>query len=371
MLLRSILITYLIFSFIHSAHARTFQAEGSDLMMGVGAENIALAGAVVASTDDVYASFWNPAGLSQLNGFSGSYAKQLNAKLIPNNFIGIASSSSLLHAYGLDSGFAFAFIPRLHIKASGTFRDDEFESILIRYALPGLPSNFTGNMESKTKDHRFSFGIAPSKNAKWRFGMALSYIECGTSFCGVFAEDPGNYTFASANASAWAVHMGAKYHYSKNMTFAFNLKDFNTTLDVETVITDNEGTRTQIFHAKLPRDFSFGITWQYAPHIQLSTNLQYMFGRYGNYDIDFRFWRNGLSYQAGDWSYRGGVLVPLRLQSDRISEIDPPAPFMPTMGFGWTNKHINIDLALYAHPVMSQQQNSPYPAADVSISAHF
>ena len=365
------LVLICIFIFSSTAQGRSFQAEGSDLMMGVGPKNMALAGAVVAVSDDAYSSFWNPAGLSQIKGVNLSVAKQLNAKLIPGNFFGAAISTNLLRRFSLDSTLAFSFIPRLHIKAEGAFKEDDFESIFIRYALPGLPADFDGEVESKTKDYRFSWGIAPDKDARWRFGMAISYIECGTSFCGVFARDPGNYTIASTNATAWAVHIGAKYHYDEKLTFGLSLKDLNTTLDVETIITDDQGTRNEIFHTSFPRDLTLALAWQYSPQIRLSSDLQHIFGHYGNYTIDFRIWRNGIDYHAGPWHYRAGLMIPLRLKSEQIEDVEPPLPFTPTAGLGWQKQGFSADIALYVHPVMSYQRKKAHPAVDVSMSLDF
>lgn len=360
-----------LFLFNSSVQARSFQAEGSDLMMGVGPKNMALAGAVVAVSDDVYAGFWNPAGLSQIKGINLSVARQLNAKLIPMNFFGAAVSTKLLRKLSLDSTLAFSFIPRLHVKAEGAFKEDDFESIFIRYALPGLPTNFDGEVDSKTKDYRFSWGIAPEKNDSWRFGMSISYIECGTRFCGVFARDPDNFTIASTDATAWAVHIGGKYHYDDTLTFGFSLKDLNTTLDVETIISDDQGTRTKIFHTSFPRDLTLALAWQYTPQIRLSSDLQYMFGHYGNYGIDFRIWRNGISYLSGPWRYRAGLMIPLLLESEQIEEVEPPLPFTPTVGLSWQRQGFTADLVLYVHPIMSYQLKKPHPAMDFSLTLDF
>jgi long-subunit fatty acid transport protein len=44
-------------------------AAGTYLRMGAGARALAIGGAHVAISDDVYATYWNPAGLTQLNSF--------------------------------------------------------------------------------------------------------------------------------------------------------------------------------------------------------------------------------------------------------------------------------------------------------------
>lgn len=339
--------------------------------MGVGPENMALASAVVARSDDAYASFWNPAGLSELDGTHIALAKQWDSELQPINFFGIASSSSLLQGVGLRSTFAFAFIPRLHIKASGHYREDEFESIFTRYALPGLPAEFDGNIESKTKDYRFALGMSALENPRWRFGMGISYIECATSFCGVFAEDPGNYTIASGNATAWAVHLGGKYHYSDDLTLAISLKDVNTELDIEVVRTDSSGTSHNTYTTRLPRDLTIAVAMNSRPNGKISSDLQYIFGKYGNYSVDFLIWRTGLEIVKGDWHYRGGIMAPLIMESDGIEDIDLPFPFAPTAGVGWKMGGFSADAVLYIHPLISYQRNKPYPAMDFSLSYHF
>ncbi len=362
----------LFFLFSQASHSKTFIAEGSDLLMGVGPQQMGMAGAVTASTDDVYSTFWNPAGLSRIQGVDISIGKQVGSKLIPVNFIGIAASNSLLKGYGFDNSFAFAFIPRLHIYANGAFNEDDFESIFIRYALPDLPSDFNGEVTSKTKDHRLSWAIAPTNHPKWRFGLSLSYIECGSDFCGVDVSDPARgYFVSSTKATAIAVHMGSQFHYSDDLTLAVNLKDLNTKLDVNIVTTDSNGSEEMVLQTQFPRDLTFGSSWKYSQNLTFNNDLEFYYGDYGTYAVDFRFWRTGFSYQSSHWHYRGGLLVPLQMKSKKIKEFDLPYPFVPSMGVGWKGDNLRLDAVLYAHPVMSYQRRSPYPTVDISLSIGF
>lgn len=208
-----------------TAQARTFDAVGSDLLMGVGGRDIALGGAVVASTGDAYSSYWNPAGLAELRESQLAFSRQIDGTLDPLSFVGIAISRPQLKVGRHKVVFAYAWIPRLHVKAAGNFSADEFESTFTQYALPGLPADFDGNIESKTREHKFSMAISPVNASSWSIGASLGRVDCGTSFCGTFAEDPGNYTIASAGATAISFGLGAKYHLNERLSLAFNISD--------------------------------------------------------------------------------------------------------------------------------------------------
>ena len=70
--------------------AQSFDVEGSDLLLGVGSKAKALSGAVSAGTNDIYSVYWNPAGLAELTQKQVSLSGQLNAKIIPVKFAGVA-----------------------------------------------------------------------------------------------------------------------------------------------------------------------------------------------------------------------------------------------------------------------------------------
>jgi len=339
--------------------------------MGIGAHHIGMAGAVVAKTNDIYSTYWNPAGLVEIKDRDFTIARQLNAELINNNMIAIGSRSSLLSSFDLDSAMAFSYIPRLHIKAKGAFRKGDLESIFLRYALPGLPENFDGQLESKTKDYRFSLAVAPLGKRHWSIGFSLSRIECATTSCGVTAEDPGNYIITSTDATAIAMHFGAKYFFSDNLTIGLNIEDIDTTLVVEVETTDNQGTRKERYKVSFPHDLTLGFAWNYSDKTTLSMDYEMIYGHYGDYKIDFQILRSGAEFRSQQWRYRMGALVPIKLNSDKIDNIDLPAPFVPTMGMGWQGGSLDLDLAVYAHPIMSYQRKKLYPSADLSIIYHF
>ncbi len=370
-LTRLILLFVLLFPF--TANARTFKAEGSDLLIGVGAEQMALGGAAAATTDDIYSIFWNPAGLSELKESQFSISKQINSSLSPINFLALSLVSDRLNFFGLKTTLSFAWISRLHASATGAFKEDELESIFLRYALPGIPGNFDGEIESKTKDYRLSWALTPIHHPKWSFAFSVSRIECGTAFCGVTANDPGNVIISSSNATAFSFHFGAKYYYNDALTFGLNVEDIDTKLDVDITTTDKTGTTKTTYVVPLPRDIAIGVMWQTSPEIKLSLDYQWLSGSYGEYEILFKVLRGGFSYKS-DWlTYRAGLIAPLALESNKIENLKDklPFPLVPTVGVGWVGDHFKLDFVLYLHPLMSHNRNKPYPTMDISVIYRF
>jgi len=351
-----------------AAQARTFDAVGSDLLMGVGGRDIALGGAVVASTGDAYSSYWNPAGLAELGESQLAFSRQIDGTLDPLSFVGIAVSRPQLKAGRYKVVFAYAWIPRLHVKAAGNFSADEFESTFTQYALPGLPADFDGNIESKTREHRFSMAISPGNASSWSIGASLGRVDCGTSFCGTFAEDPGNYTIASAGATAISFGLGAKYHLNERLSLAFNISDPATHLRVETNVTDANGTERKVFNTAFPTNVTAGLFWRYRDGLNISADIQRIWGNYGDKAVDFRILRGGVEAKAGDIYYRFGVILPWALKTTvKDFADDLPFPFVPTAGIGRSFRIADVSFAVYPNAVMSTSKNRAVTSADLSV----
>jgi len=325
----SLLVLFILFLCSASAHAKSFEAEGSDLLTGVGAEAIALSGAVVAETSSIYSLYWNPAGLAELEEDQLSFSKQTNAKIIPLNFAAIAFTTNWLSSFGLKSSLALSYIPRLHVKASGAYGDNDLKSIFLRFALPDLPGTFSGDIESKTKDNRVSFAIMPEFDAKWSMGFSIAKVDCKTFFCGVTANEPGKYKISSTKATAYAFNIGGKYYYNPDFTLAFNLKDVNTSLNVgiKTVYQDGT-TKHSTFHTAFPKDLTLGAQWLYHSDLKLSFDYQTLFGKYGNYNMDIKVLRAGLEYSNQSFRYRAGLLAPLKLKAGNVSDFNDKLLFL-------------------------------------------
>lgn len=355
--------------FSTSTLARTFYAEGSDIMLGVGARNIALAGAVTSSTNDVYSTYWNPAGLSRLQKSEITISHRPGAELVPVNFLGAAFVVPDILDSGWKMSYAFAFIPRLHIYGSGTFHEDEFESIFMRYALPGLEGDFTGTIESKTKDYRMAFGFSPIASPEFRAGFSIGYVDCATTFCGIKADSPGNYTIASAGATAFTFNFGFQYDYSEKFTFGLNVNDLNTKLDVEVIETDDTGTTNKNYIVELPRDIALGMVWHQSKQLDISADVRYLSGNYGSYVIDFRTARVGVelkNYWEGV-DLQAGLLIPIKFASDKTKEFDIPYFAAPSFGIGYKKGKFKLESALFVEPVSSYQVSKPRAAFELSL----
>ncbi|MFH1764458.1 MAG: hypothetical protein ABIF09_09725 [Gemmatimonadota bacterium] len=353
--------------------ARTFKAEGSDLLMGVGGRAMALGGAVVAGTGDVYSTYWNPAGLVEADGVQLSAARQLNAELVDVNFAGLVLNPDRMKVAGMKAAVALSWITRLHVEADGHFGPEDLETVFLRFALPGLPDDFEGAIESKTRDYRLSLALSPVSDPRWSLGATVSRVDCRTDFCGVTADDPGNYKVASTDATTVAFNLGAKLKLNEKLSFGANLKDVDTRLHVEVTVTDQTGTSTESFVSRFPKDLTLGFLWKQESDLGLEVDYQTIFGDYGSSRLDFRMVRAGLEKIDDALSYRLGLLIPLRIESESTGDVrdEMPLPFSITLGAGWQTERLRLDLALYPHPVMSYGRERIYPAADLSIGYQF
>jgi len=371
---RPLIVTLALLCASPAAHAKSFQAEGSDLLIGVGAEAIALGGAMSARTDNIYAAYWNPAGLTEIDGLELTVSRQLNAEILGNNFLALGISGDYLNFAGLKSTIAVGWIPRMHTHATGAYSSNDLESIFLRFALPGLPGDFDGTIESKTKDYRLSWAVAPEDDPRWSLGLTVMRVDCATSFCGVTANDPGNYIVTSTEAVAYGFNIGAKYYYSDRLTFGINLNDIDTSLDIEVDTTYQDGsTKHERYDANLPHNLSMGVLWNYSDSVSLSADAQAIFGDYGSYQLNFLTLRTGMEISNNSLHYRLGLITPITLDAENLSDLrdDLPVPFLPTAGIGWKSKHLDIDCALYAQPIMTYQRQSVQPALDLSMTFKF
>lgn len=350
--------------------ADTFQAQGSDLLMGVGSTNIATGGASTASTNDVYALFYNPAGLTEIKSAQLAVSAQTDATLGHVNFIGLA------YAFPLDSlnlkvALAFAYIPRLYVKTSGTYVEDDFESVFLRFTLPDLSANFTGDIDSKTDDYRFGIAFSPLYDPSWSLGFSVGYVNCATTFAGATLEDPSNFTYMSTVAKATAIGIGAKYYINDDITFGLNIKNLNSKLTVEVQTTDDNGNREKTYDVEFPYDLSAGIDYKYDEDISLAADYQEVFGNYGDYDIDFKMLRFGTTISSNSLDYHLGLIAPLKIYSSKIENVELPYPVTPTAGLGWHNEFVDLSLAFYIHPIMTLHLKKASPSLDLSMKYNF
>jgi len=148
-------------------------------------------------------------------------------------------------------------------------------------------------------------------------------------------------------------------------------KTKSTRLDVQSVTTDSSGTRTQQTRAEFPRKLALGAALRPAPTWQVAADYESTRGRYGRSEIDLQVLRLGAEHTRGAWQWRGGAMVPVKIQSSMTGTLKAPFHFSPTLGLGWRQGPAKVDLALYAHAVMSMNRDRAHPAADLGLSLAF
>ena len=148
---------------------------GSDLGMGIGARAMSMAGAFTAVADDASAVFWNPAGLAQLTDnqifLSGDYSGGFS-----NAGVVYRPRSKAFRNRQLAIGLAL--VNRLSFKGdSGDDVWDAYASNLLHLAMVDTEENFSGAIESKTTDIRFSLAFTPLESKRLLLGFNYVHLD--------------------------------------------------------------------------------------------------------------------------------------------------------------------------------------------------
>jgi len=148
---------------------------GSDLGMGIGARAMSMGGAFTAIADDATAVFWNPAGLAQLTD---------NQIFLSGDYPGVFSSTGFVYRpekeifrkHQLTIGLAM--VNRLRFKGdSGNEVWDEYASNLLSMAMIDTDGDFSGEIDSRTMDIRFSLALAPFDNRQLLIGFSYIHLD--------------------------------------------------------------------------------------------------------------------------------------------------------------------------------------------------
>ncbi len=350
---------------------RTFTAEGSDAIMAVGARHIAMGGTGTATADDPLAIFYNPARLAGIREFTFSGTRQLDATLRPYAFIGATAPLSFLEPLGLNVTVGAARYNRVHARATGAYREDEFESIFLRYLLPGISGTFDGTIDSKTLVNRFALGLSMNAVPGLSLGANLDWIDCQTDTCGIHGGSNG-YEVRSTHATALSYGLSLNYAMTDRLTFGANYTDVNTTLRVDTTVTDNLGTRADTYYVKFPHKLNLELSMQVTDQLLVATGYQKIWGTYGNYDLNIESAHVGAEYQSSyGVIWRGGLWMPLAISASNGLSPKLLIPFAPTAGIGWHQDGFSADLAVYAHPLVSMSLGYPKISSDLTIGYRF
>ena len=356
--------------FTYQSQAREFTAEGSDLLMGVGPVQIARGGAAVASENGIYSVYWNPAGLADMNKNQISIAGQFNRKLAHINFAGAAFVLSGEENPHIKSVIGISYYPRLHLNANGKFNKNEFETNIVQSALPGMSGGFNGKVDSKTNDYRVGIGLRFKAFPRLSIGTSVGRVKCKTLFLGYENNNPA-YIKRRINATALSIDIGAKYMITDDLTFGIVLKNNHSDLHVTNVKTDKSGTTTRTYTTPFLKDFAIGFDYRYSKNWDFAVSYQMLYGKYGSNSFDFQLLRFGSTYKTSSIDYHAGLIIPLKIKSNNITNIKLPAPALPTVGISYKYKNATITGVFYIHPIMTYATGTLKPALDISVSYSF
>ncbi len=148
---------------------------GSDLGMGIGAKAISMGGAFVSIADDPSATFWNPAGLTQLKKNQAYLSVES-----PEDFSAVSVIYSPKHSFlkNYNAGFGLSFINRLRFKGDsndGTWNGNP--SHLLDLSMVDAGENYSGKVDSTTHDIRLTAAFSPVFNKNISVGLNYMFIE--------------------------------------------------------------------------------------------------------------------------------------------------------------------------------------------------
>ncbi|MEJ1998550.1 MAG: hypothetical protein P8X76_10485, partial [Maritimibacter sp.] len=322
-------------AFPAQAQDRSFTAEGSDAIFAMGARHIAMGGTGTSTADDALAVFYNPARLAGIRQYSFSGTRQLDATLRPYTFIGGTAPLSFLEPLGIEATLGVARYNRVHARSSGAFAENEFESIFLRYLLPGVSGTFDGDIDSKTLVNRFALGARFDDLPGLSIGANVDWIDCKTNTCGMHAGSHG-YEVRTVHATALSFGVSAAYQVNDRLSLGVNFTDVNTELTVHATTDDDLGLRVDDFSVPLPRKLNAELSYRVNDHLLLAAGYQKFWGTYGNFDLNIETAHFGAEYESREGLiWRGGAWMPLDISASNGLNLDVlPFPFAPTIGVG-------------------------------------
>ena len=148
---------------------------GSDLGMGIGARAMSMGGAFTAVADDASAVFWNPAGLAQLTD---------NQLFLSVDDPGVFSNAGIIYRPPVKAlrrrqlTIGLAMVNRLRFNGdSGEDVWDDYSSTLLSMAMVDADDDFSGEIQSRTTDLRFSLAFSPLDSKRLLLGINYIHLD--------------------------------------------------------------------------------------------------------------------------------------------------------------------------------------------------
>lgn len=362
-------------AFPSGAMAQSFVVEGSDAIMGVGARHLAMGGTGTATARDPHAVFYNSSLLVDVDRITVTGTRQIDAELRPYTFIGAAVPLPFLEDTGLDATFGFARYNRVHARSSGAFGENDPESIFLRYLLPGISGTFDGDIDSKTLVNRFALGVSHEALPALSLGVNVDWIDCKTNSCGVHSGSVGR-EVASVHATALSFGFSAAFKPNDRLTLGASYTDIGTTLKVDTIITDDSGTRERLTYAELPAQLKLEAAYALNDKWLIAGGYQKMWGQYGSYVLNYETAHVGVEYAKSDSiTWRGGFWAPIAIESSKGFTFEFPYGLatvpIPSMGVGFDLFGLKADVGAYLNPYMTLHEKWPVVSGDVTLTYSF
>lgn len=150
------------------------ELNGSDLGMGIGARAIGLGGAFVSIADDASATFWNPAGLTNIKSNQFLLSADLPDDFSASSFI---YRPSFWELEKLSFTVGLSLINRLRVKGdSGDDTWSGYSSYLLDLGMIDVEEDFSGSIDSKTYDTRLSLSFIHPKYRNLSIGLNLIHL---------------------------------------------------------------------------------------------------------------------------------------------------------------------------------------------------
>ena len=148
---------------------------GSDLGMGIGARAMGFGGAYVSMADDASGVFWNPAGLVDLTRHQLSFSVDLPADL---SDVALVLKPTFWGLGKWNVALGIAGVNRLSFKGdSGDGTWEGAPSYFLDVSMIDMEDNFSGTVDSQTRDARISLALTLPKFRKLSLGVNFIYVD--------------------------------------------------------------------------------------------------------------------------------------------------------------------------------------------------
>ncbi|MFZ0391311.1 MAG: PorV/PorQ family protein [Calditrichia bacterium] len=281
-------------------------AGAAELLIPMGARNVAMGGADIASVRNTEAMYWNPAGLSVLQG---SEAKFTYMNYFADMNVSYFALGTQLGSFGV-AGLSLQALDIGDIPVT-TISNPEGTGEMLRPNFITLNATF-----SKAFTDRINFGLNTKIISEKVGEMSASAVA---------------FDFGLQYRSPMGVNFGVVMrNYGSNLQFGGTPVEFNTDIPFANPNATTRITKLDMASHELPASLNMGLSYRYNFTEDHSVNIS---GLYNNSNYALDEINTGLEYSFRDFFFlRGGYNAPL--YSDNFPEDAKEYQFGLNFGFG-------------------------------------